>query len=467
MVRALYDTFKPVIGVALRWYYRSLDTANVERIPRDGPIFLAANHPNSLTDAMVVGWVSPRRVRFTAKATLFGNPLAARFLKAVGVVPLRRAADERAAMGADAAVGANAPDASRNAHAFAAVADALAEASCVVVFPEGKTHDEPYMAPIRTGLARMALMARDERAVRGIRIVPVGLLFERKEEPRSRILLQVGEPIAVDEIPAGPSAVATLTELVEQRLRSVTLNFENHADAERLQLLGETLAALIEPTTSVTQGAAPLALTLSLVRRIARAQQLLQQRQELSGPDPIITDRIEQFERRLRQFRERLQTEQLNVHDIAIDISMSLGLRFVVRELAIAAVMVPVSAWGRLTHFVPLRLARRLALRNVRSLDEPPMNTFIIGLALVLATYAAYVAVVAVVGGVWWALAFLLTLIPSATSDFRYADRLLRLRQRSRAFRRFRADPALQAALMADAESLRTEAGALERLALG
>ena len=32
----------------------SLDTANVERIPRDGPIFLAANHPNSLTDAMVV-----------------------------------------------------------------------------------------------------------------------------------------------------------------------------------------------------------------------------------------------------------------------------------------------------------------------------------------------------------------------------------------------------------------------------
>ena len=86
----LYAIFKPIVGIALHWYYRSLSVANLERIPRDGPVFLAANHPNSLTDAMVVGWSSPRRVRFTAKATLFANPIAARFLRAVGVVPLRR-----------------------------------------------------------------------------------------------------------------------------------------------------------------------------------------------------------------------------------------------------------------------------------------------------------------------------------------------------------------------------------------
>ncbi len=458
MIRALYDVCKLIVGVALRWYYRSLTIANADRIPREGPIFLAANHPNSLTDAMVVGWVSPRRVRFTAKATLFGNAIASRLLRSFGVIPLRRAADERAAV---ASATDAVPDASRNAGAFDAVADALAAHACVVVFPEGKTHDEPYMAPVRTGLARMALMARDERGVRGIRIVPLGLLFERKEEPRSRILLQVGDIIAVDDIPAGPSAVTSLTELVDSRLRAVTLNFESRADAERVQLLGETLAALVEPTTSVTDGAAPLASTLAIVRRVSRAQQILQSRHE-----PDIGSRIEEFERRLRAFRDRLRAERLNVHDVGIDITTSLGVRFVVREALIASVMLPVSLWGRLTHVLPLRLARVLALRNVQALDEPPMRTFVIGLLLVLATYAVYIALVAFWLGGWWALAFFATLIPSASSDLRYADRLQRLRQRARAYRKFRADPALQPTLMADADFLRAEAGALEQLSL-
>ena len=133
----LYDSLRLIVGIALHWYYRSVRVANLQRIPREGPVFLAVNHPNSLTDAMVVWWVALRRVRFTAKATLFGNPLAALFLRAGGVVPLRRAADETAGRSdANDAM----PHAARNATSFSAVADALAQQACLVVFPEGKTH---------------------------------------------------------------------------------------------------------------------------------------------------------------------------------------------------------------------------------------------------------------------------------------------------------------------------------------
>ena len=454
----LYEALKPIVGIALHWYYRSLSIANLERIPREGPVFLAANHPNSLTDAMVVAWASPRRVRFTAKATLFGNPVAARFLRTVGVVPLRRSADERTSPG-DVKPAAAAPDATRNAAAFAAVADALSEQSCIVVFPEGKTHDEPFLAPIRTGLARMALMARDERGVRGIRIVPVGLLFERKAEPRTRIRLLVGEPIDVDALGNSPSTVATLTELIEQRLRSVTLNFESQADAERIQLLSETLVALVEPEISVNEGAPPLARTMATVRRIERAQDTLR-----ALADVTVTARIDAFERRLRAFRETLAAARLDVHDLTIDLSASLGARFVVREAAIAAVLVPISLWGRLTHVVPIRLTRYLALRNVQALDEPPMRTFIVGLVMVMTAYLVLTTAVGMAFGPWWALGFLLTLIPSASIDWRYGDRVRRVVSRARAYRRFRKDPTLQSSLLADADWLRAEAGRLEIL---
>ena len=246
----LQTLLRPAASVALGWYYKSIEVANVERIPREGPIFVAVNHPNALIDALVVGDVMPRQVMLLAKATIF-VPVVGALLKRAGVIPVRRAADEHAKQDSNVrtnehtnertkhAASTASPDPSRNASTFGAVADALEKGNAIVIFPEGRSHDEPAMAPLRTGLARMAFMARDERHVRGIKIIPIGILFERKEEPRSRVLLQVGEPVDVDHFPSGPNAVASLTETVAQRLAAVTLNFENAEDAARISRAAE------------------------------------------------------------------------------------------------------------------------------------------------------------------------------------------------------------------------------------
>jgi 1-acyl-sn-glycerol-3-phosphate acyltransferase len=452
----LYTLLKPVVGVALRWYYQRLTTSGLRRVPRDGPIFLAVNHPNALVDALVVGWSMPRRVHFTAKATIFSNAVAARFFTAVGVVPLRRAADEAKASSGDGAI-----DPSRNAASFDAVARALAEDAAVVVFPEGKSHDDPRLAPLRTGLARMAMHAADQ-GVRGIRIVPVGLLFERKEAPRSRILLQVGEPLDVDVLRAAPLSVGTLTQLVTERLEAVTLNFANAEDAERLQVVGGTLAALLEPTGELVDGTTPLGATLAVVRRLDRGLAAVR----ASGNAALLA-RADAFEARVRAFRAQLDALGVDVHDLAIDRTATAGARFALREAIVAALLAPVGLWGRLTHWAPLQLARRLALRNVQSRDEPAMNTLVFGLVLVLAAYAVETTLVGIMFGGWWALAFFTTLVPSASSDLWYGDRTRRARQRARAYRRFRAEPEMQRALLAEADALRLEAGALERAVAG
>lgn len=453
----LYTLLKPIAGVALRWYYRSITVMGIERVPREGPLFLAVNHPNALVDALVVGWSMPRRVRFTAKATIFANAMAARFFTAVGVVPLRRASDEHKALGSDAPI-----DPTRNVAAFDAVAEALAEQAAVVVFPEGKSHDDPHLAPLRTGLARMALHAADERGVRGIQIVPIGLLFERKESPRSRVLLQVGEPLDVDALRAAQVGVHTLTELVTQRLEAVTLNFDSPEDAERLQMVGKTVAALLEPLSPLGDSAVPLRQTLAVVRRLDRAADALRERH-----DPDLEARAAAFETRVRAFRARLDALQIDVQDLAIDAGARAGVRFALRETVLAMLLVPIGAWGRLTHVVPIQLARRLALRAGQSLDEPAMRTLVMGLFLVLLAYAVQTAIVAMLFGGWWALLFLLTLVPSASSDLRYGDRLRRARWRARAYQLFRRDPSLQRSLRAEGDAIRRDAGRLEQAISG
>jgi glycerol-3-phosphate O-acyltransferase / dihydroxyacetone phosphate acyltransferase len=448
----IYPLLKPFVQVALRWYYRRITATGLERVPREGPVFLAVNHPNALVDALVVGACLPRRVGFTAKATIFANPLIARFLTRAGVVPLRRAADE-AKQGSDAV-----HDPSRNAASFDAVAEALARGAAIVIFPEGKSHDDPRLAPLRSGLARMTLHAALQFGVHGIRIVPIGLLFERKEQPRSRVLMQVGEPIDVDALLAANVQVSTLTQLVQDRLQAVTLNFDSAEDAERLQMVGSTMAALLEPAPSIGDDDTPLGSTLAVVRRLDRAHALLRTRN-----DAALEARAQAFEQRVRAFRAQLDAKQLDVHDVSISAGASPGLRFAIRELLYAAVLAPVGLWGRLTHFVPIQLARALALRNATSRDEPAMNTLVAGLMLVLAAYAVQTALVAWLVGPWWALAFLLTLVPSASSDLRYGDRTRRARARMRAYFTFRRDPALQRTLLAEADALRRDAGALER----
>ncbi len=189
----IYALLRAVAGVALRWFYRGIQVEGADKIPRRRPLLLVVNHPNALVDALLVGWIVPRRVLVTAKATLFSNPISALLLRRIGVVPLLRVADLKARGGS--------LDPTRNRETFRAVVDALSRRGVVLIFPEGKSHDEPSMAPLKTGAARMALDALSAGAAPDLAIVPIGLVFERKDAPRSRVLVQVGEPILVDAWP--------------------------------------------------------------------------------------------------------------------------------------------------------------------------------------------------------------------------------------------------------------------------
>jgi 1-acyl-sn-glycerol-3-phosphate acyltransferase len=212
----LYHILHWIGGIAIHWFYKDIIVVHRDRIPKQGPLFVAVNHPNAMVDALLAGWVVPRRLTITAKATLFDNPLGAALFKAVGMIPLRRMSDERARL---AAAAAGSTGADRNRDAFQRIVDELNGEGAVLIFPEGKSHHDLDVAPLKTGLARSALRARDE-GVRGINIIPIGLTFENKAEPGTNVVIQVAEPVSLDQY-AGKDADA-LTDVIAERLREVS-----------------------------------------------------------------------------------------------------------------------------------------------------------------------------------------------------------------------------------------------------
>jgi hypothetical protein len=149
----------------------------------------------------------------TAKATLTTNPLIALVFRLVNVVPLRRVSDE---LSKDA-IGKI--DKGRNREAFAEILRLLEAEGAILIFPEGKSHNAAHVEPLKTGLARIALQARNEKGIRGVRILPVGLVFEDKATPGTVVGVRVGTPIEMDQW-QGSDATHLTTE-VATRLKAL------------------------------------------------------------------------------------------------------------------------------------------------------------------------------------------------------------------------------------------------------
>jgi glycerol-3-phosphate O-acyltransferase / dihydroxyacetone phosphate acyltransferase len=225
----LYDLLVAFLNLVVRVFFRSIEVSGRENVPTDGPVIFVGNHPNSLLDPVLVTVTCGRRVRFAAKETLFAAAPLRPFLWVLGSVPVRRRQDQvEGAKEDDPAQKDAAPARVDNSNAFDALFSILEGGEAFGIFPEGISHTRPELAPLKTGAARIALGAAEKGIA--VRIVPVGLTYRRRDRMRSRVLVQLGEPLVVDEarrqaLGADPQIAAReLTKDIGLALRALTIN---------------------------------------------------------------------------------------------------------------------------------------------------------------------------------------------------------------------------------------------------
>jgi 1-acyl-sn-glycerol-3-phosphate acyltransferase len=231
-----------VAAVALRLFFRRIETSRAHLVPETGPLVFVLNHPNGLIDPGLVFVALPRRISFLAKSTLFTLPVIGAALRAVGTLPLYRRADAGS-------------DVSQNLRTFAVCRERLREGGSIALFPEGVSHNSTRLLPLKTGAARIALgaaakpvtgaamtgaatsetgrAALSHRALSDLKIMPVGLYYTSKTAFRSEALLRFGPPLAVPSVELDQSGeppraeVLELSARMEEALLAVTLNAES------------------------------------------------------------------------------------------------------------------------------------------------------------------------------------------------------------------------------------------------
>lgn len=313
----------------------------------DGPVLVVANHPNSLLDPLVIFRVAGRPTRPLAKAPLFDQRIVGGLLRLLGGLPVYRPQDDATQM-------------HRNEETFRGAIAALRARDAVQIYPEGKSHSEPSLAPLRTGAARIALGAEHESGwALGVQIVPVGLTYQRKSLFRGRALAVIGRPFTITHLRElhehdPPAAVRRLTDEIADQLHAVTLNVGEQRDAELIDTAERMYVR--EKGVSGFRVRDPLAERLPRLRAFARGVEWLRDH------DPA---RYQRLARAVARYRRRAELLGVSEGDVPRGYSFLATLRYVVANGALLLLLLPPALLGTIVWY-PTYLAPNATLRLVQ-----------------------------------------------------------------------------------------------------
>lgn len=388
-LRQRLDDLVSALGwLSVRLFFRDIELLGAERIPHGGPLLLVANHNNSLMDPILLIGALHLRARILAKSTLWSHPVVAPLLVLAGALPVYRRIDPGARV-------------ARNFETFAACRNALAAGGVVALFPEGRSHNQPRPLPLKTGAARIALETEAAHGPLGLRIVPAGITYEAKDRFRSRVLIQVGEPL--DPTPEltsyGGSPRRAAQSLTDRIARALEAEMVGHESWEESRLVGLAVALLL------SRPEVPLSEQWALRRTVLEAYGALREHDLPRARE--LTAKFARYDRELA----RLRLTDAEVASTAPPRPRT--------HPALGAAALLGGALNYVSYFVPGWVARRLT----RTPDEPATYKLITSLFAFPLSWAAEAAVAGALLGPAAALAMLLVAPLAGYACLAYHDR--------------------------------------------
>jgi glycerol-3-phosphate O-acyltransferase/dihydroxyacetone phosphate acyltransferase len=318
------------------------------------------------------------------------------FLRALHALPVQRRQDA----GSDMA---------RNETTFESCERALAEGEAIALFPEGISHSEPNLQPLKTGAARIAGRTRSAGAT-GLAVLPVGLIYEAKTVFRSDVTAVVGLPVEHDDLDwddgESPAAVEAFTDRLDRALRSVTVNAETWEDLRFVEGLRGMALEILGPDAGDVP---PPQVRSRMLEGYYRARE--------ERPEAL-----QSLLRRARQYFRTLGFLGLEDADLAREVTLGDALAYARKRLALAILTYPPALFGWLFNALPYYATGPLALYFAR--EEDLIATYKLGIGALCFTlyYALAGTLLGWALGPWPALAILAAAVPAGLWALAYAE---------------------------------------------
>jgi 1-acyl-sn-glycerol-3-phosphate acyltransferase len=347
---------KPVLAVltalfrqVMRVYFREVEVVGSPPASTARRLF-GANHVNGIIDPVLVMTSTRATLSPVAKSTLWDIPGLSILLNVAEAVPIVRRQDNP-----DRAAGSN-------DEIFARVADHLIKGGNMLIFPEGVSHSEPHVLPLKVGAGRMLAAAR-EGGGRGLTFQAVGLEFEERDTFRSRVLVIFGPVRSVDEIDlTGKELAQAITTQLSDDLTELVVEGSTWEDRRLIARVAELLTH--------EQGDRSLRSWNSIGRQVEAARKSLGDEQ---------ADLYKSVSLSVDGYYRLLSTARLRDEDV-IDGANAEGEQAL--RMLWLAVLAPLAVAGALLYVVPYQIPK-LATHLART-EPDVISTYKVGLGLIV-----------------------------------------------------------------------------------
>jgi 1-acyl-sn-glycerol-3-phosphate acyltransferase len=415
-----YALVRGLTRILLGLFYARIEVVGRERVPSSGPLIVAANHHNSIVDAMILMATFERPLRVLANAPLFRHPLIGPFLRLVGGLPVHRRQEAG-------------DDPQKNSALFAATSAALRDGGAILIFPEGRTQPEPALQTVRTGAARL-LLAAEDGAPDGFRVtlLPVGLVFDRPGTFRDgRALVWIGAPVDADDLAGSEAPARVLTDRLAAALRGQIVEADDRHTLRLLRLAEELWRDGGAPSPSEAARA-------EFLQRAMRGYRALRQ----SEPE-----RVEAFRGELERFAADAERAGLAAERLSRSYSAAAVARFAAGEGLSLLLAAPLALAGLLLHGIPYRLTAFAVTKSPHTDEEEAADKIAAGLVLYPVCWAAEGWAALALGGRTGLVLFLLAVPVTAFFALAWFERFDRVTKEAAAFGRFLGDREVPARL--------------------
>ncbi len=203
----LFSLLKLPARLAFRIYCRSLRISDKTLLDLKGPLLIAANHPNSFLDAIIIATLFRQPVYSLARGDAFSGGFTSWLLRQLNILPVYRLSE-------------GAENLAHNYTTFDQCRDLFKRNGVVLIFTEGRCINEWHLRPLMKGTARLAVSSWE--AGIPLKVLPAGINYQSFSSFGKDIHLGFGRIITAADIdlsqPPGKS-IATFNQLLTAELQ--------------------------------------------------------------------------------------------------------------------------------------------------------------------------------------------------------------------------------------------------------
>ncbi|MEN9549653.1 MAG: hypothetical protein RIR12_2244 [Bacteroidota bacterium] len=179
----LYSLVKIAIRVAGILFFNKRIVQQRKFLNQEGPLLIAANHPNSFLDAVVLAMLFKRPIWSLARGDAFKKKWHRYLLTHLKLLPVYREREGVENLGI-------------NYQTFDACKQIFKNNGIVLIFSEGLCVNEWHLRPLKKGTARLAISCWKEGIP--LKVLPVGLNYSSFKKWGKNVFINLAPPISAN-----------------------------------------------------------------------------------------------------------------------------------------------------------------------------------------------------------------------------------------------------------------------------